>query len=435
MDKNVGIIGGGIMGLVLAYRLSNQGLKVHLFERAPQLGGLSTWFDYGDFIWDKFYHVILRSDEYLIGLFQELGIHDRLIWRSTKTGFLWRKEHISLSNYKEYLTFPALNFLEKVRLGMGLAYCHMIKDTERLHHVTAKEWLASVFGNKVYEVIWEPLLDSKFGVLKDKIPASIMYSTITRYSSTRSRSDGQECMGTLSGGGLKTFIEHLMRAIIENGGDITCSAIVEKIDEGPNNTVEIVCSDGTYTFDNVISTIPTALLKRMASSCSQSFMQGGMPSFLGVIRLALVLDGSLSPFYITNIIDRGMPFTGIIELGAVVGPDEFRGKNLVMLPRYDIPESEWFRKSDTEIEKAFLDSMKTLWPELDSRIITSFVHKEKYVQALWIETPPAVSKPQRTPDNRIWSINSELSSGHTLSNNSIVKIANEGASEFLKEVL
>jgi len=38
---NVGIVGGGIMGISLGYFLSQQGLKVEIFEVSPTLGGLA----------------------------------------------------------------------------------------------------------------------------------------------------------------------------------------------------------------------------------------------------------------------------------------------------------------------------------------------------------------------------------------------------------
>ena len=42
----IGVIGGGLMGMTLAHRLTG-GHAVTVFERDPQLGGLATYHDYG----------------------------------------------------------------------------------------------------------------------------------------------------------------------------------------------------------------------------------------------------------------------------------------------------------------------------------------------------------------------------------------------------
>lgn len=36
-----GVIGGGMLGMTLAYRLAQQGKRVTLIEGAPELGGLA----------------------------------------------------------------------------------------------------------------------------------------------------------------------------------------------------------------------------------------------------------------------------------------------------------------------------------------------------------------------------------------------------------
>ena len=61
-SKKWGIVGGGIMGMTLAHRLSQQGHKATVFESAPELGGLvSSWkmpvgsgTDRNDVEWDNF---------------------------------------------------------------------------------------------------------------------------------------------------------------------------------------------------------------------------------------------------------------------------------------------------------------------------------------------------------------------------------------------
>jgi len=295
--KTICIIGGGIMGLTLAYRLSNAGHTVHVLEAAPQVGGLSTWFDYGDFIWDKYYHVILQSDQHLLGLIEELQLNDQLCWTPTKTGFLWKGKHHSMSNYLEFLSFPVLNLFQKGRLAAGILYSRYLKDPSLLECISAKEWLKIVFGKKVYEAIWDPLLESKFGTLKDKVPATIIWATINRYHSTRSKKDGKEWMGHLKHTGLKALLEALTKQIENKNGQVHTDFKINKIDHEKRVTVH--SEKAPMHFDHLISTIPTKSFNALAPDLQQHFHQPYVPQFLGVIRLALVLKNSLSPYYVT----------------------------------------------------------------------------------------------------------------------------------------
>src|SRR5689334_4258118 len=85
--KSVAIIGGGIMGVTLAYRLSEKGLRVTIYERGDNLGGLAGFIPYDGIRMDRFYHTILSSDISMQTLIKESGVSDKLHFTATKQGF------------------------------------------------------------------------------------------------------------------------------------------------------------------------------------------------------------------------------------------------------------------------------------------------------------------------------------------------------------
>src|SRR2546421_9999233 len=112
-----GIVGGGMLGMMLAHRLAQQGREVTLFESANELGGLASAWQLGEVTWDRHYHVTLLSDTTLRALLAKLGLDNELVWNPTRTGFYTDGKLYSMSNTLEFLKFPPLGLIDKLRLG------------------------------------------------------------------------------------------------------------------------------------------------------------------------------------------------------------------------------------------------------------------------------------------------------------------------------
>ena len=82
---SVAIVGGGISGLSCGYQLAKEGLKVHIFEKEPFVGGLASCYNYEGVNIPKTYHHILGSDAPLLQMLKELGLCVK--WQKVKVGF------------------------------------------------------------------------------------------------------------------------------------------------------------------------------------------------------------------------------------------------------------------------------------------------------------------------------------------------------------
>jgi protoporphyrinogen oxidase len=416
-----------VLGLALAHRLSAGGSHVVVFETGTQPGGLATWCDYGPFVWDRFYHVITSRDGDLLALIDELGLGSQVVWRPTRVGFLWRNRLLSMSSNREFLTFPALSPLAKLRLGLGVLRTIRIRDAARYENLTAAEWLPRVFGQSVTRAMWTPLLESKFGVLADRVSASFMVVTIQRAFGARSGGGGSERLGYLHGG-YRTFLQRIVERITSQGGEVRLGTPVAAIEPDPAGAA-IRTPAGREVFDRVVSTIPNPLFRRLAATVPD--LEGGTtgePAFLGVVCLVLVLRRALSPYYVTNLIQRDLPFTGIIEYTALADPAvETAGHHLVYLPRYDVPDSPWFERSEDDIREEGLRGLARIWPEVRSWVVGTRVHRERRVQALWLPGTRQRTEPLRSRSSPIESITAELVGLDTLNNNAVIRLVNAQA--------
>ncbi len=85
---NIGVIGGGVAGMVAAYRLVQAGHHVSLYEASPYLGGLVRTFDVGGGRLEAFYHHLFSTDTTAVRLIEEMGLGDSLTWRESRVSGL-----------------------------------------------------------------------------------------------------------------------------------------------------------------------------------------------------------------------------------------------------------------------------------------------------------------------------------------------------------
>ena len=106
------------------------------------------------------------------------------------------------------------------------------------------------------------------------------------------------------------------------------------------------------TFDKVILTCPSNVAAKIAPQLTREEKRDlDNIRYQGIVCASLLMKTSLSNFYVTNITDEA-PFTGVIEMSALVDKEEFGGNALIYLPKYVAPDDELFERSDEEIERS-----------------------------------------------------------------------------------
>jgi protoporphyrinogen oxidase len=182
----VAIVGGGILGLSLAYFLSKQGIPCEVFEASPVMGGLAgpRILDDGTAV-DRYYHTILSSDTHLADLCVELGIENQLRFRQTRSTFYIDGGFYSMNSVAEFLRFRPLTLAQRAALGATVARAQFYRDWQALESVSLREWLTRLGGRAVFERLWGPMLKAKFDGSFDEIPATWMWSRLVRMKSTR----------------------------------------------------------------------------------------------------------------------------------------------------------------------------------------------------------------------------------------------------------
>ena len=361
------------MGMTMALRLAQKGNKVTIIECEPKLGGLTGDVNIDGVVWDRFYHVILMSDLNTRNIIKELALEDELNWVETKTGFYSGGKLYSMSNVFEFLKFPPINLIDKFRLGLTIVAASVIKDWKRMEHIPVEKWLTRWSGKRVFEKIWLPLLKAKLGNQYTETSASFIWTTIQRMYAARRTGLKKEMFGYVSGG--YEVINKAFHAKLKKMGiEIIMDAQVESVSRDLTGKLLVKTrSAGSHYFDHVISTLPSDLSVQIAPSLNaeEIEMHKGI-KYLGVVCPSVLLKQPISKYYVTNITDTWPPFTGIIEMTAMVDPKKLANHTLIYLPKYLEPGNELFNRSDAELGEYFLKPLFKMYPELSENDVVNF---------------------------------------------------------------
>jgi protoporphyrinogen oxidase len=428
----VAVVGGGVLGLATAFYLTRAvpTPQIEVFEAADQPGGLSTWEDYGPFVWDRFYHCILPSDLHLIRFIEDLGLGDRLRWRTTRTGLFRDGRLHSISDSLEFLRFPLLGMVDKLRLAAMLAYTSRIADWRALERERAEDWLVRMCGRRAYEIIWGPLLRAKYGDAYRRVSAVAIWAAIARLYSARQPGLGKEVLGYVDGG-YRAVLTRVIERLQAAGAAVHLSAPVDHV-QREGGLFHVAGNHGAAGFDRVAVTVAPPLAARLLppETVDVAALEG--LEFLGVVCLALVLERSLSPFYILNVADRGLPFTGVIEMSNLLSADQRRDHHLVYVPRY-VPADDPLYRADTQHVRAlFLAGLRRIFPAFrEAWIVRDVVSRAPCVQPLQVVDYSRRVARTGTHDRRVPVVNTSRLVNATLNNNEVVRLALDLSREVL----
>lgn len=377
------IVGGGVLGMMLAHRMAQQGRRVTLFEAAPQLGGLASAWELGDIVWDRHYHVALLSDSHLRSLLDECGLADEAVWKETKTGFYVDGKLYSMSNSLEFLQFPPLGLLDKFRLGLTIFYASKIKNWQRLENVPVADWLRKWSGKRTFEKIWLPLLRAKLGENYRKASAAFIWAIIARMYAARRTGLKKEMFGYVRGGYAR-ILDRFADLLEKDGVDVRLNSRVRQIERIDDRTCVELAGEEPEPFDGVVITAPAPVADRLCPGLQRrekELLRG--IQYQGIICASLLLKQPLAGYYVTNITDSWVPFTAVIETSALVDRAEFGGNCLVYLPKYVDPDDPTFLQTDAEIEERFVSALERMYPHFRRSDVLAFrVSRVKHVLAI-----------------------------------------------------
>ena len=390
--ERIAVIGCGISGMTLAKRLRDAGYEAVIFEKESAPGGIARgfkeegWKDSVEF----FYHHWFQKDSDLLGLIAEMGLSDRVKFRTPKTVMYHNGKFYPFDSIPAAIAYPGLGYgIHKIRFGLAGVYLRLTKNWQALEKVTAREWMTKYAGEFAYKTMWEPMMIGKFGEkYADQVSMAWLWARI--YSRTTS-------LGTFDGG-MQDLFDIFAEKLTGQGVQIRYCTEVKAVRPDGNGKYQIVTgSSGPETFDKaVVTTSPQSMLKLCGSLPKAYQKQLAALKHLGAVVLCVRLNHPLSPqgYYWYNLPkSEGYPFLALVEHTNYVPKEHYNNETVVYAGDYLPAGHPYFSMSSEELLKKLIPGFRKINPEFSEDWI---IGCSKF-QADYAQPVPFVNHSQAIP--------------------------------------
>ena len=385
----IAIIGAGFGGMAAAYDLRNAGHEVIIYESADYVGGLASGFKEPTWSWsvEKFYHHWFQSDHHMLGLIQELGWEDKVLFPRPYTVLLHNGKWHPFDSILGALLFPGLGFgLDKIRFGFVGLYLRLTNNWKGLERYTADEWMRKYAGRRVYEKMWKPLLVGKFGPYYDQVNMAWMWARL-KARTTR--------LGTFEGG-FQNFANMFAEKLRGMGVEIRLGARVESI-KREQDGLSVRADAQSEIFDKVLVTTSPSLLAKFSPELPEHYLKGLLElKSMGAVVMVLSLKHQLSKegYYWFNLPkEAGYPMLALVEHTNFVSKEHFGGDHVVYAGDYLQVGHEYFSMSDEELLARFTPALKKFNPAFER----DWVKKVRVFKTNYAQPVPLVNHSKNIP--------------------------------------
>ena len=390
-NTKVAVIGAGIGGMAAAYDLAQAGRDVTIFEAADHVGGLAAGFKEPEWDWsvEQFYHHWFQTDSHMLGLIEELGLADKVLFPRPVTVMYDKGKFFPFDSVFSALLYPGLGWgINKIRFGLVGVYLRMTNNWRSLEQTTVDAWMRKWAGNTVYESMWEPMMDGKFGeeYAKD-VNMAWMWARL-HARTTR--------LGTFEGG-FQAFSDQFAEKLRGMGVDLRLNTPIRSIQSVAEGQVQVELDGGSETFDQALATTSPALLSRLAPDLPQDYLEGLLSlKSMGAVVMVLSLNHQLSEegYYWYNIPkSAGFPFLSLVEHTNFLSPEHFGGDHILYIGDYLPQDHENFELSKEEILAKFLPHLVKFNPAFrPDWVKKTWLFRTRYAQPV-----PLVNHSQNIP--------------------------------------
>ncbi len=399
----IAIIGAGFAGLAAGFELVKKGHDVKVFEKDPNPGGLAIGYKEKDWDWslEKHYHHWFTNDKYILGLAKEINYS--VIIKRPKTSVFVKNNIYQFDSVITVLKFPLLSLVERLRMGIIVAFLRYEPFWKMLEKYNAAMVLPKLMGKKSYQMIWEPLFINKFGKFSGNVSLAWFWARIQK----RTPSLAYPAKGFLE------FAKALVREVEAKKGKVFFQTEILELNGKNQTSLKIKYQNGEIKnedFEKIIVTTPSFLFLKIAPTLPVKYKESlGKLNGLGATNLLLRLK---KPFfsegtYWLNVCDKNAPVMAIVEHTNLIDKKYYNNEHLLYLGNYRASDDLYFKITKEELLKIFDLYLKKINPDYAKNIIGYQLFKAPFAQPIIPVNYSKILPSFKTPFKNVFLANIE----------------------------
>jgi protoporphyrinogen oxidase len=400
--SRVAVIGAGVAGLVCAHRLTEAGVECDVYERWPGLGGQAATLDVGDGVRiERYYHYLFTSDQYMIDLFEELGLGGDLQEHESSSAIVSAGRVWPFNGALDLLRFSPLPFVSRLRMGAALVRMQLGgKDVTAYEGETAKSWIEQSMGTAAWEQVWGPLMRGKFGDRAEQISMAWIWDKVVRRRNIRSGEARQEVF-VHPVRSFEPLFSELEARITAQGGRVMIDRPAAQLVRDDGRLAVVPGEPGSFRrgldpreferagppepYDAVVACVPNEVFAELLDPGLADEVGAGYLGRLASIEyftaldLLLELDRPFTEHFWVNVADRRSPFVGLIEHSNFVGRENTGGRVFSHVTNYLPARHELLGLEPDELLDRYEQGLRLIRPD----------YERSWVRNRWLFREPA----------------------------------------------
>ena len=282
--KKIVVIGGGITGLSIAWKLSEKGYEVKVIEMDKFIGGLARSIKIENYFFDIGPHSFFSEDKEVFKKVMDL-------FKSEPSEIPYSKRIVKMMFRGKYVDYPLsaksilvqMGILSAIMCSLSFAKSYIITSISSLfvkktqnQNLTIKQWAIDSFGKYLYLNFFKPYTEQFWKIETSElshrvIPSStrtdfakaLKHALKNKYLGLSKREPGELSLVERESmpryypkKGFGEIANRIAKQIKSNGGEIYTSQEVDKIILNSENSFDVKTKDKTFSGDFVVSTIP-----------------------------------------------------------------------------------------------------------------------------------------------------------------------------------